>query len=96
MDLAINKDSPGAVLSNGALTINSNRIATSVLVDDGQTVVLGGVFTTDMLKGVTKTPLLGDIPFLGRLFKQDVTRNEKKELLIFVTPRLLNDTITSK
>ncbi|HNA20868.1 MAG TPA: type IV pilus secretin PilQ, partial [Agitococcus sp.] len=96
MDLAINKDSPGAVLSNGALTINSNRIATSVLVDDGQTVVLGGVFTTDMLKGVTKTPLLGDIPFLGRLFKQDVTRNEKKELLIFVTPRLLNDTIASK
>jgi len=96
MDLAINKDSPGAVLSNGALTINSNRIATSVLVDDGQTVVLGGVFTTDMLKGITKTPLLGDIPFLGRLFKQDVTRNEKKELLIFVTPRLLNDTIASK
>lgn len=96
MDLAINKDSPGSVLSNGALTINSNRIATSVLVDDGQTVVLGGVFTTDMLKGVTKTPLLGDIPFLGRLFKQDVTRNEKKELLIFVTPRLLNDTIASK
>lgn len=96
MDLAINKDSPGSVLSNGALTINSNRIATSVLVDDGQTVVLGGVFTTDILKGVTKTPLLGDIPFLGRLFKQDVTRNEKKELLIFVTPRLLNDTIASK
>jgi len=49
-----------------------------------------------LLKGVTKTPLLGDIPFLGRLFRQDITRNDKQELLIFVTPRLLNDTVASK
>ena len=96
MELFINKDSAGEALGNGSLTINTNRISTNVLVDDGQTVVLGGIFSNESLKGVTKTPLLGDIPFLGRLFRQDVTRNDKQELLIFVTPRLLNDTIASK
>lgn len=96
MELFINKDSAGEALANGSLTINTNRISTNVLVDDGQTVVLGGIFSNESLKGVTKTPLLGDIPFLGRLFRQDVTRNDKQELLIFVTPRLLNDTIASK
>lgn len=96
MELFINKDSAGEALANGSLTINTNRISTNVLVDDGQTVVLGGIFSNESLKGVTKTPLLGDIPFLGRLFRRDVTRNDKQELLIFVTPRLLNDTIASK
>ncbi len=96
MELFINKDSAGEPLANGSLTINTNRVSTNVLVDDGQTVVLGGIFSNESLKGVTKTPLLGDIPFLGRLFKQDVTRNDKQELLIFVTPRLLNDTVASK
>ncbi len=96
MELFINKDSAGEALANGSLTINTNRISTNVLVDDGQTVVLGGIFSNESLKGVTKTPLLGDIPFLGRLFRQEVTRNDKQELLIFVTPRLLNDTIASK
>jgi len=96
MELFINKDSAGEALSSGALTINTNRISTNVLVDDGQTVVLGGIFSNESLKGVTKTPLLGDIPYLGRLFRQDITRNDKQELLIFVTPRLLNDTIANK
>ena len=96
MELFINKDSAGEPLANGSLTINTNRVSTNVLVDDGQTVVLGGIFSNESLKGVTKTPLLGDIPFLGRLFKKDVTRNDKQELLIFVTPRLLNDTVASK
>jgi type IV pilus assembly protein PilQ len=96
MELFINKDSAGEALSNGALTINTNRISTNVLVDDGQTVVLGGIFSNESLKGVTKTPLLGDVPYLGRLFRQDITRNDKQELLIFVTPRLLNDTIANK
>jgi len=96
MELFVNNDSAGSALSNGALTINTNRVSTNVLVDDGQTVVLGGIFSNDSLKGVTKTPLLGDIPFLGRLFRQDITRNTKQELLIFVTPRLLHDTVASK
>lgn len=96
MELAVNKDSIGETLANGAVTINTNRIATNVLVDDGQTVVLGGIFSNETTKGVTKTPVLGDIPYLGRLFRQDVSRNDKQELLIFVTPRLLTDTVASK
>lgn len=96
MELFINKDSIGEALSNGALTVDTNRVATNVIVDDGQTVVLGGIFTNETNKGVTKTPVLGDIPYLGRLFRQDTTRNDKSELLIFVTPKLLNDTIASK
>ncbi|WP_107865428.1 type IV pilus secretin PilQ [Agitococcus lubricus] len=96
MELAVNKDSAGESLANGALTVNTNRVATNIIVDDGQTVVLGGIFTNETTKGVVKTPFLGDIPYLGRLFRQDISRNDKQELLIFVTPRLMNDTIASK
>ncbi|MFN3397954.1 MAG: type IV pilus secretin PilQ [Sulfurimicrobium sp.] len=96
MELMVNNDSIGEILPNGAVTINTNRVTTNVLVDDGQTVVLGGVFRTETAKGVTKTPFLGDIPYLGRLFRKDVTRNDKQELLIFVTPRLVSDALASK
>jgi len=96
MELLVNNDSLGEVLSNGAVTINTNRVTTNVLVDDGQTVVLGGIFKEASNKGVTKTPVLGDIPYLGRLFRQDVRRNDKVELLIFVTPRLMTDTVAGK
>ncbi|MDP2228695.1 MAG: type IV pilus secretin PilQ family protein [Moraxellaceae bacterium] len=96
MELLVNNDSIGEILPNGAVTINTNRVTTNVLVDDGQTVVLGGVFKTETAKGVTKTPFLGDIPYLGRLFRRDVTRNDKQELLIFVTPRLATEAIASK
>jgi type IV pilus assembly protein PilQ len=96
MDLAINNDSLGQVLSNGAVTINTNRVLTTVVVDDGQTVVLGGIFKDSRVKTVTKTPFLGDIPYLGRLFRKDVTTDEKDELLVFVTPRLVNDAVASK
>lgn len=97
MDLLVNDDSLGEVLANGAVTINTNRIATNVLVNDGQTVVLGGVFTTTTTKGVIKVPFLGDIPFIGRLFRREITQNDKQELLIFITPRISTDVIaTSK
>lgn len=96
MELMVNNDSIGEILPNGAVTINTNRVTTNVLVDDGQTVVLGGVFRTETAKGVTKTPFLGDIPYLGKLFRKDVTRNDKQELLIFVTPRLVSDALASK
>ncbi|HEX5359731.1 MAG TPA: type IV pilus secretin PilQ [Fluviicoccus sp.] len=96
MELLVNNDSLGEVLSYGAVTINTNRVTTNVLVDDGQTVVLGGIFKESTNKGVTKTPVLGDIPYLGRLFRQDVKRNDKVELLIFVTPRLMTDTVAGK
>lgn len=95
MELLVNNDSPGDLQANGTRAINTNRIATSVRVDDGQTVVLGGIFQTNVSKSVTKTPFLGDIPFLGRLFRNDAVSNTKQELLIFVTPRLASDALAS-
>lgn len=96
MELFVNNDSLGEVLANGAVTINTNRVNTNVLVDDGQTVVLGGIFKETSNKGVIKTPVLGDIPYLGRLFKQETKRSDKVELLIFVTPRLMTDAAAGK
>jgi type IV pilus assembly protein PilQ len=95
MELLVNNDSIGEILPNGAVTIDTNRVATNVLVDDGQTVVLGGIFKTETAKGVTKVPFLGDIPYLGKLFRKDVSRNSKQELLIFVTPRLASEALAA-
>lgn len=96
MDLVITNDSPGDLQANGTRAINTNNVTTSVRVDDGQTVVLGGIFQTNTSKQVTKTPFLGDIPYLGRLFRRDSVSNNKQELLIFVTPRLVSDALASK
>lgn len=91
MDLLVNADSPGSAAPNGQLTINTNRLQTKVLVDDGQTVVLGGIFQNQISNTQTKVPFLGDLPYLGRLFKHTQQGNNKQELLIFVTPRLVNN-----
>ncbi len=73
--------------------ILKNEIRTQALVDNGKTIVLGGVFREAELEQETKVPLLGDIPYLGRLFKRTVEGNEKNELLIFITPRILTDRV---
>ncbi len=91
MDLLVNADSPGDAAPNGQLTINTNRLQTNVLVDDGQTVVLGGIFQNQISNSTTKVPFLGDLPYLGRLFRHTQQRNDKQEMLIFVTPRLVNN-----
>ena len=75
----------------GEPPIDTNQIETQVLVDNGQTVVLGGILTTEQLSQIAKTPLLGDLPILGRLFRYTEESNEKVELLVFITPRLLDD-----
>jgi type IV pilus assembly protein PilQ len=92
MELLVNADSPGTAAPNGQLTINTNRIQTTVLVNDGQTLVLGGIFQNNISSSTTKVPFLGDLPYLGRLFRHSTDSNTKQELLIFVTPRILNDT----
>ncbi len=92
MSLLVNADSPGDAAPNGQLTINTNRLQTNVLVDDGQTVVLGGIFQNQISNSVTKVPFLGDLPYLGRLFRHTMQTNNKQEMLIFVTPRLMNST----
>ncbi|MGP4964565.1 type IV pilus secretin PilQ [Psychrobacter celer] len=72
-------------------SISEDSISTNVVVEDGQTVVLGGVFKNRASNGVDKVPFLGDLPYIGRAFRKDVRRNSKEELLIFVTPKLIND-----
>lgn len=97
MDLQINQDSVSAqeVISNESAVpiIDTTELNTKVLVGDGQTIVLGGIFQQSTITGVTKVPLLGDIPLLGRLFRQNTESEEKQELLIFITPRILSDTL---
>lgn len=92
MDLVINQDSIGEVVG-GIPTIDVTQIQTQVLVADGETVVLGGIYQTEQINGVTKVPFLGDIPYLGRLFKQNINRQNKRELLIFITPRIMPETL---
>ena len=94
MKLNITKDSPSTPTPTGQLTINKNSIDTNVLVDNGETVVLGGIFEQENLTNQTKVPFLGDLPYIGQLFRRDLKTDKKRELLIFVTPRIVNDTLT--
>ncbi len=93
MELTVKQDTVGQVFG-GVPSINTNEIQTQVLVDNSQTIVLGGIFTTDRNFSTTKTPFLGDLPYVGRLFKRTVERDDKQELLIFITPRIIQDALT--
>jgi len=93
MDLVVNQDSRGEVTA-GIPSINTNSVTTQVLVANGETVVLGGIFQSEVATQTTKTPFLGDIPYLGRLFKRTQHIDERSELLIFITPKIIkNDLI---
>ncbi|WP_243393517.1 type IV pilus secretin PilQ [Solimonas fluminis] len=94
MDLAITNDSQGQNVAVGlgtAPAIDTRRLNTQVLVRSGETVVLGGVFNQESSNDQTKVPLLGDVPMLGRLFRNDSKSSIKRELLIFVTPKVLQE-----
>ncbi len=95
MQLNVKQDTVGAIF-NGVPSINTNEIQTEVLVDNGQTVVLGGIFQTDKNISTTKTPFLGDLPYVGTLFKRTTERDDKTELLIFITPRIIADALTDR
>ena len=94
MQLNITSDSPAGTAPNGEIILNKNEINTNVLVDSGETVVLGGIFEQETRNSQTKVPFFGDIPYVGRLFRRDAKTENKRELLIFVTPRIVNDTQT--
>ncbi|WP_180011324.1 type IV pilus secretin PilQ [Acinetobacter sp. YH16055] len=93
MDLKVNKDTVGRLTAAGYL-INTNKLETNVLVGDGETVVLGGIFDDIQQNQYTKVPFLGDLPVVGNLFKNNVKTSAQTELLIFVTPRIVNDSVT--
>ncbi len=92
MELQINQDTVGDIDDASNIPIiSTNEIKTSVIVDNGQTVVLGGVFQSEELESVSKTPFLGDLPVIGRLFRRNISSNEKSELLIFITPKIIHN-----
>ncbi len=93
MELEIKKDSVGTIFA-GIPSIDTKTLKTSVLVDNGDTAVLGGIFETVTRTDVTKVPLLGDIPFLGNFFKRTSKQQDKTELLIFITPRIIKESLT--
>jgi type IV pilus assembly protein PilQ len=93
LDLEVKKDTVGALIG-GVPSIDVRTVTTQVLADNGETVVLGGIYEQTIRTDVTKVPLLGDIPFLGNLFKTTTKRDEKTELLIFITPRIIKDSLT--
>lgn len=92
MEVKVTKDAPDfARALNGVPPINKNEVNAKVLVNDGETIVIGGVFSNTQTKGVEKVPLLGDLPFLGRVFRRDIVSDNKAELLVFITPRIMNN-----
>ena len=93
MDLEVKKDSVGQVFS-GIPSVDTKRVSTQVLCDNGDTIVLGGIFEQTTRTTVDKVPLLGDIPIMGFLFKRTVKQDDKTELLIFVTPKIVKETLT--
>jgi type IV pilus assembly protein PilQ len=95
MKLEVHKDSVGQSTTAGP-AIDTKQVNTEVLVENGGTVSIGGIFIQDENKEVTKVPLLGDIPLFGVLFKQENNRNDRRELLIFVTPKILRDTVSAR
>jgi len=95
LDLNIHKDTPNTTLSSDAgIPIDTKQIQTQVLVENGGTVVIGGIYTMDESETVQKVPLLGDIPVLGHLFKNNAKSATKTEMLVFITPKMLNEKAT--
>ena len=90
MTLDVNKDQPGAATAAG-LQINTKHVKTEVLVENGGTVVIGGIFEQNDRTDITKVPFFGDLPYLGWLFKNNTTSSSKTELLVFITPRIVHE-----
>jgi type IV pilus assembly protein PilQ len=93
MNLRINKDSVSPLATNPP-AVDTKQIVTEVLVENGGTVVIGGIYTQDESSGTNKVPVLGDLPYVGFLFKQTLKRDDRRELLIFISPRIIKDGLT--
>lgn len=98
LDLQVNQDSVGELVPSGSLggfipSIDTTQLNTQVLVGNGETVVLGGVFKTEDIESVNKVPFFGDLPYIGAFFRNQSTDHKKTETLIFITPRILAETL---
>jgi type IV pilus assembly protein PilQ len=97
LDLQVNQDSIGELVPSGQggfiPSIDTTQLNTQVLVGNGETVVLGGVFKTEDIESVNKVPFFGDLPYIGAFFRNESTSSKKTETLIFITPRILADTL---
>jgi len=94
LDLVITQNTRGETVTTPtgpAVSIDTQEIGTQVLVENGETIVLGGIYQQQILNDISKVPLLGDIPYVGVLFRTENQVNEKRELLIFVTPRIVTN-----
>jgi type IV pilus assembly protein PilQ len=98
MDLDVRKDSVGQVIGTGngqtVPSIDTKQVQTQVLVDNGDTIVLGGIYEQTTQTTVNKVPFLGDLPIVGTLFRNVQKQDDKTELLIFVTPKIVKDALT--
>ncbi len=93
MDLEVKKDAVGVIFS-GVPSVETKKVSTQVLVDNGDTIVLGGIYEQTTRQTVDKVPFLGDMPFVGALFRRTVKQDDKTELLIFVTPKIVKESLT--
>jgi type IV pilus assembly protein PilQ len=97
MDLKVNKDTVGQIFGAGSLqvpSIDTREVSTQVLVDNGETVVLGGVYEQTLLNKVDMVPFFGNLPLIGRLFQHTTDQDEKSELLVFVTPKIIKENVS--
>ncbi|MGO4327052.1 type IV pilus secretin PilQ [Cupriavidus sp. 2TAF22] len=95
LDVDVNKDSVG-IQTTAGFAIDTKHVQTQVLVENGGTVVIGGIYSQTETTNVNKVPFLGDIPILGNLFKDSAKVNNRTELLVFLTPRVLNESVSLK
>ena len=93
LDLAVNKDAVGEIFA-GVPSIDTREVQTQVLVNNGDTVVLGGIYESNLSNEVQKVPVLADLPLIGGLFRHTLEVDQKAELLIFVTPKILKETLS--
>jgi type IV pilus assembly protein PilQ len=89
MDLEVNKDAVSTTTVNGVPAVNTQQLETQVIVDNGETVVLGGVYERNVSNAVRRVPFFSDIPYIGWAFRNKLKTDNKSELLIFVTPKIL-------
>jgi type IV pilus assembly protein PilQ len=95
MSLDINKDTPSTKVTTGAgVAIDTKHVKTEVLVENGGTVVIGGIYTQNLSETTTRIPFFGDLPYVGFLFKNNAKIDDKTELLIFITPKIVNEALS--